>query len=102
MTVYVRMDVAEIAVGNNRVRRDRKKRDRSRDTDRVWAFDGPPDFEDTVLKTVAHTANHPGGVPLSHDEELQVADEEAKGRREQALAAKALADVARERLAGIA
>ena len=102
MTVHVHKSVAEIAIGDTKIRRDAKKRGITKDTERTWAFDGPADFEERVLRDVSHTASHPGGVPLTHEEELLKADLESKAMTETARLSQALAGLVKERLTEVA
>lgn len=103
MTIFVHRSVSEVAQGDHRHRQEAKAGKKGRrpdlDTDRVWAFDCEKACEQSVLRRVALTANHPGGVILTPDEERLRVDEEAKARTEMSRLSEALVGVARERVA---
>ena len=73
-------------------------REPSHDTERTWAFSGPKPLEDRLLADVEFSATHAAGVPLTVDEEKERVDLESEARVESAQVARAMADVARERL----
>ncbi len=98
MTVHVHRDLTEIVIGETRIKRDGKKRKTDLDTERTWAFRGPDDFERRILTDVEFTSNHPGGVPLTHEEQLLKVDQTAEAQVQTARMAQALAQMIDERV----
>ena len=119
ITIFVHKSLCEIAIGGQTMRREKtmmapkKKKgqpkgdpveayDKGRlpklDTERTWAFEAPADVEERILRDVEFTANHPGGVPLTHEETLLQSDMESKAMVETARLSQALAGLVRERM----
>lgn len=103
--VHIHKSLGGIHIGGHHHRRDankkgvyKKGRDPEMDSDRTWAIACDPACEKRILADIEFSSSHPGGVPLTGDEEALKQDLESAAQVETARMSQALAGMVKERI----
>lgn len=100
LRVFVHDTVSSVAIGEHTVN---STDDDCLDTgdERTWSFTAPADEAKALVDAYEFAAFNSGGVPLTHDEDLAAKDLAARSNVEVSRMASALAEIARDRVAGV-
>lgn len=114
MTVYIHKNITTIAHGGHSHSQDDKPTQKTKHprtgekvvvetvkdaSERTWAFSCIPECEQKTLDTIEFSGHFPVEVPLTPDEERAAAEDARRSNVEVATLSRALAEVAREKVA---